>query len=245
MNRSVVLIPLAFVLGGLVGYWGPSEDVRELKARAEAAPEKPAAASGFGSFAQIVRIPEAANPHRMRRRQAEREAAEAAKAKPETNGVATADTEDAQDAVRRPPISPEDLRARIDEAAAFWRTRADMARAKAIEKLGLDEAGAARFDEALAAMNDRLRDSLQTIADMLENQESMTPEIGVRLMGDLATTVAEAYAGVGTCVDESRRGEVSSLQLIDFVDPSVAEPLIAVQGKLEGAPFLPSGRGRR
>ena len=247
--KNFVWIPLAFILGGLVGYWGPSEDVRELKARAEAAPAAQAPANGFGSFAQLVNIPESANPRRMRRRQAEREAAAKAAQEDPSDKGSTNETNVASveqpSPVQRPAISPEDLRARIDEAAAFWRTRVEIARAQTIEQLGLGSDGVAKFDEALASMNGRLRESLQTIADMLADEEAMTPEIGVRLMGDLATTLAEAYDGVGACVDESRRGEISELQLVNFIDPSVAEPLIAVQGKLQGTPFLPGVRNRR
>ena len=92
-------------------------------------------------------------------------------------------------------------------------------------------------------MNDRIRESIQTIADALANEEKMTHETNVRLMGDLATSIAEAYDDVGECVDASRRGEVSEMMLFEFIDPSVAEPLIAVQDKLEG--MGPTGGGRK
>ena len=62
------------------------------------------------------------------------------------------------------------------------------------------------------------------------------------LMGDLCTTLAESYDEIGQCVGEDRRGEISSLELHNFVDPSVAEPLISVQGKLGGLGMGPGGR---
>ena len=52
-------------------------------------------------------------------------------------------------------------------------------------------------------------------------------------MGDVATSLAEAYDTIGTCVDEGHRDEVSRLELVSFIDASVGEPLIAVQDKLE------------
>ena len=49
-------------------------------------------------------------------------------------------------------------------------------------------------------------------------------------------------------VPEEQRGEASKLELTDFIDPAVAEPLIAVQDKLDNMPE-PGGRrfprGRR
>ena len=61
----------------------------------------------------------------------------------------------------------------------------------------------------------------------------MTPELGVRLMGDVSTALAETYDAIGACVGEGKRDEVSNMNLADFIDPSVAEPFVAVQDKLE------------
>ena len=88
-------------------------------------------------------------------------------------------------------------------------------------------------------MNARLRDSMQAIADALVNEQEATPEIGIRLMNDISAVMVEAYDQIGGCVDAASRGAVSELNLVEFIDPSVAEPLIAVQDKLE------FGRGRR
>ena len=131
-------------------------------------------------------------------------------------------------------FDPEDLRARIDEAAELWRTRIELKRATTIEKLGLDEKEAEAFDAALATMNEKLRDTMQALADELASSSAeMTPELGVRLMGDFATSVAEAYDSLGAVVDEGRRAEISQLQLYEFVDPAVAEPLVNVQDRLK------------
>jgi hypothetical protein len=57
------------------------------------------------------------------------------------------------------------------------------------------------------------------------------------MMGDLSTAMAEAYDRIGECAGKEFRGEVSKLNLVDFVDPSVAEPLIEVQHKLDAFPM--------
>jgi hypothetical protein len=51
-------------------------------------------------------------------------------------------------------------------------------------------------------------------------------------MGEVAISLSETYDALGTTVDAEKRGDISRLQLVEFVDPSVAEPLIAVQDKL-------------
>lgn len=247
MNKTIVLLPLAFVLGGMAGFFGPNEELQALKQRQAEEARKPAAkaANGFGSFAQLVNIPDAASMKRRPRPRPTKESNAAAPAA-DTNAAPEHVVVEAPDAPPEPPkeLDPEDLRLRLEEAAELWRTRADMAKAKAIEKLGLDAAGEAGFNDAVAAMNDKLRDSMQTIADLLADQEAMTPELGVRLMGDLSTTLAESYDAVGGVTTEDHRGDVSNLQMIDFIDPMVAEPLIAVQGKLNGPFGMPGGRRR-
>ena len=113
-------------------------------------------------------------------------------------------------------------------------------------KAELDAAGAAKMDETLTAMNERIRESMQAIAETLAAQEEMTPELGFRLMGDLSATLADTYDALGEVAGAAHRAEVSKLTLVDFVDPMVAEPLIAVQDKLEHPVRLAprGGRGR-
>jgi hypothetical protein len=81
------------------------------------------------------------------------------------------------------------------------------------------------------------------MATLLSRQEKMTPELGLRLMGDATTIMAETYEKIGACVPAERRAEVSEMQVFDFIDPGVAEPLIAVQDKLED--FQPHPKGSR
>jgi hypothetical protein len=236
----IVWLPLVFIAGGLVGYYGPAEELRSRDVREQEEKAKPKSKNAFGSFTELVNIPEVAKrPRRVKDQGATMgsgssvspagsdPAGSASDSAAETNATAEAT------APRRKRVAPEDLRARIDEAAELWRTRIEIARASAIEKLGLDDKGAESFNDAIEDMNAKLRESIQIVADRVASAEAMTPELGIRLMGDIATSLAEAYDAIGTCVDEDHRGEVSRLQLTDFIDPSVGEPLIAVQDKLE------------
>lgn len=237
----IVWLPLVFVAGGIIGYYGPAEELRARNAREqEEKAKKSKTRNAFGSFTELVNIPDVAKrPRRVKDTGATMgadpsvspagsdPAGSASDSAAETNATAEAT------APRRRRVAPEDLRARIDEAAELWRTRIEIARASAIEKLGLDDKGAELFNDAIEDMNAKLRESIQIVADRVASSESLTHELGVRLMGDIATSLAEAYDAIGTCVDEDHRGEVSRLELTNFIDPSVGEPLIAVQDKLE------------
>ena len=233
----IVWLPLVFIAGGLVGYYGPAEELRSRDVREKEEKTKAKPKNAFGSFTELVNIPEVAKrPRRVK------------ETEPATNTTAVAGrlgeaplpgesaggrVGDAPLPEKRRRVAPEDLRARIDEASELWRTRIEIARASAIDKLGLDDKGAESFNDAIEDMNAKLRESIQIVADRVASSESLTQELGVRLMGDIATSLAEAYDAIGTCVDEDHRGEVSRLELTNFIDPSVGEPLIAVQDKLE------------
>ena len=244
MNKAIVLLPLAFVLGGVVGYWNNADDVRIYKEKAAEAEKRAASGKkggggdGFGTFTQMMQIPKEAKRPPSRKAPPPAEGGQ-------TNDVAVAEGAPAQEETVEINFNPEDLRARIDEAADLWRARIDVAKAAAVERLGLDSAGQQKFEASLTAMNDRIRDSIQTIAEGIANDEKMTHETNVRLLGDLATTLAEAYDEIGECVDEKRRGEVSEMMLLEFIDPSVAEPLISVQDKIDGLGPMEDGRDRQ
>ena len=139
---------------------------------------------------------------------------------------------------------PDDLAARIDEAQEMWATRVDVARAQWKAKLKLSGEAERAFDEALQEMNEKLYASAQELARRLASEEKMTPELGFRLMGDTSTILAETYDKVGEILPQGQRAEVSEMQMIDFIDPAVAEPLIDVQDKLEGFSMRP-GMGEK
>ena len=233
----IVWLPLVFIAGGLVGYYGPAEELRSRDVREQEEKTKAKPKNAFGSFTELVNIPDVAKrPRRVKDTEPatnKNDVAGRVEDAPLPGESASGRVGDAPLPEKRKRVAPEDLRARIDEASELWRTRIEIARASAIEKLGLDDKSAESFNDALEDMNAKLRESIQIVADRVASAEAMTPELGIRLMGDIATSLAEAYDAIGTCVDEDHRGEVSRLQLTDFIDPSVGEPLIAVQDKLE------------
>ena len=251
--KAYLWLPLACLLGYLVGSWGAQDELRSFRSHARDVKQNAAAKpGGFDAFAQMVKIPESAR--RSRRPRPDRPKAPlpsiaatnkvtakhapapppAAKEKPDvvtsTNAVP-------------PRLSPEDLRARIEEAQDLWRTRVDLARAQWKSKLKLEGEAEKAFDAALQEMNERLYDSVAALAGLLEEKDRMTPELGLRLVGETTTILAETYDKIGACAAPGMREEVASMQMVDFIDPGVAEPLIDVQGKLENFP-APRRRNR-
>ena len=241
--KNWIALPLAAILGIVAGSWGPREDLKLLKEqRAEAASVKRASdSSGFGAFAKMVNIPDVAKrpakPPKPKKPSADKVAAPTNPPPDAADNPAIEQSEQSEQAVpprQRPRLSREDLRARIDEAAELWRTRVELSKTQWKSKLGISgEQDSAAFDGAVNKMNEALLDTMTALAEEIDRADKMTPELGLRLMGDASRVMAEAYDDLGALVPESRRGEVSDLPVFEFIDPSVAEPLIGVQDKLD------------
>ena len=244
-------LPLACLVGYLIGSWGAQDELRSFRSHARDVKQNAAAKpGGFGAFAQMVKIPESAR--RSRRARPDRQKAPlpsiAVTNKVATSKVATKQVPVPPPAAKAKPdvvtstnampprLSSEDLRARIEEAQDLWRTRVELARAQWKAKLKLTGEGEKAFDAALQEMNERLYDSVAALAGLLEGKDSMTPELGLRLVCETTTILSETYDRIGACASPEMREEISTMQMVDFIDPGVAEPLIDVQGKLENFP---------
>ena len=239
-------IPLAAIAGVIAGSWGPREDLESYKesVQAERTQKKVSGTAGFDAFAKLANIPDVAK-RRPKARTNEVERVEKGEKgerveeieKVETNGVEVVEQ-------RRPQLSREDLEARIEEAAELWNTRVELAKTQWKGKLGIkDEKSSAAFDSAVATMNEALRDTMEALAEEIEKAGKVSPELGLRMMGDLTRNMAEAYDAIGAAVPPERRADVSEIPVHEFIDPMVAEPLIGVQDKLEGG-FMGRGGSR-
>lgn len=56
----IVWLPLVFIAGGLVGYYGPAEELRSRDVREQEEKAKPKPRNAFGSFTELINIPEVA-----------------------------------------------------------------------------------------------------------------------------------------------------------------------------------------
>ena len=255
--KAYLWLPLACLAGFIVGSWGAHDELQAFQKHAKESKEKSAARQGgFDTFARMVKIPEAAKRPRRPKKPGKADAASpiAVRAagggksapstvKPKTDqAAATSQEAKAADGDRPRRLSPEDLRARIEEAQELWRTRVDVARAQWKTKLKLTGDAEKAFDTALQDMNERLYDSVSALAGILSEKDEMTPELGLRLVGETTTILAETYDKIGACAAPGDRDEIARMQMTDFIDPGVAEPLVDVQGKVDG--LIRGGRGR-
>ena len=238
-------LPLVCLVGFVVGSWGAKEELRAFKESVkEGQKEAARKVGGFDTFANMVKIPELARRPRKGRRSAKKgvkaastnavHVSEVSQNAVQGNQSTNAVSEKYPESKTPPRLSREDLRARIEEAQDLWRTRVDVSRAQWKDKLKLSGESEKAFDSALQEMNERLYDSIAAVADLVADMETMTPELGLRLVGETSAIMAETYDRIGACVPQEMRSDVSSMQMVDFVDPGVAEPLIGVQGKLDG-----------
>ena len=235
-------IPLAGIVGVVAGSWGPREDLARFKetVREERTQKKASGATGFDAFARLANIPDVAKRQPKARTnelaRSVRHLAPVSGGNRQTNVAAVAEAKAGEvepKTDRR--LSREDLRARIEEAADLWQTRVELAKTQWKEKLGISgQTESESFESAIGTMNESLRDSMQVLADEIERAGKMTPELSLRMMGDAARVMAEAYDAIGASLPDERRADVSELPVFEFIDPMVAEPLIGVQDKLDG-----------
>jgi hypothetical protein len=245
--KALLWLPLACLAGFIVGSWGAHDELRAYQESVKEERNRTAKkVGGFDTFASMVKIPEMTRRPRKTKRVAKKSTVGLDSNK--VDNVEFVKSNDVNSLTNTPPAarktpprrSVEDLGVRIEEAQDLWRTRVDIVRAQWKERLKLSGEKEQAFDAALQEMNERLYDSVATVAELIAGREEISPELGLRLVGETTAIMSETYDKIGACVPQEMRSEVSSIQIVDFVDPGVAEPLIGVQGKLEG--MRPSSR---
>jgi hypothetical protein len=240
MPRSVIWITLALLCGLVLGAWGPRSDlaaarnrIRELEARLK---EPRAGAGRLRSVTDMLRIPAGDERDKTAGEAAGDPDMEVAEAK-------AGDSSSALSGDRNGPTnapSPQDLRKRIDEAAELWRVRSDVARNSFVSNAGLDRGQTANFDVLMAAMNIRLATSISNWVGRVSEKEQLTAEDGARIINELSSHFVLTYDELDRKLQPGwREGAGESFDLITFVDPSVASPLIGIEDRLGRA------RGRR
>jgi hypothetical protein len=254
MRGGWIFIPVACVLGILIGSWRPRTQVRNLtrqlgESRNGAAKQRGDSPEGFDTFARMVNIPdEAAKKPRFASDKplftgtATNATDTLAMSRTEDGGATNAEESVAQAASEEPGrrerpsrLAPEDLRARIAEAQELWSTRVDIARAQWLERLGMaDEASAQVFDDTVNGMNDRLHALMQEMADdVAAGRRRVDHAFGARLISDVTGILAETYESLSTALPEEKVAEAGKMQMTDFIDPAVAEPFVQIQSQFD------------
>ena len=261
MRAGWVFVPVACVVGILIGSWRPRAQVRDLtrqleESRKGTSKQRADSPEGFDTFTRMVRIPdEAGKKPRFASNKplftgTATNSTDASIATTEAGGVTNAQETVAQSAPEEPRrrgrpqrLAPEDLRARIAEAQELWSARVDLARAQWLDRLGMsDEASARVFDDAVNGMNDRLHALAQELADeVASGRRRVDHASGARFISEVSGVMADTYEAISADLPEDKVAETGKMQLTDFIDPAVAEPFILIQAQFEEG-FAEEGR---
>jgi len=242
--KSMAWIPVALLAGLALGGWPARDKVRRLEAEAEQLRKemksRDRGAGALGQVAQMIRLPDsgAARPPKPAPPAADGTGAQEPEAGATTNAPARRGPPLA--ALRPRPGDERSLRERIDAGMDAWRVRSDIARDTFVGKAGFDAAQAAQFDVLTQAMNLRIRDRLDLFAGEIRSGAEVTPESGAKMIHDLSGIVVMTYGELDRTLPSWRAAEMERFDIGDFIDPSVAEPLIGIEDELRRA-----DRGRR
>jgi hypothetical protein len=235
--KLLAWIPVALLLGLALGAWPAKNELKQLRDETEKlrkeAKSRSAGAGTLGQLTQMMRIPDQAPPPKP----------EAAKPAATNAAVAAEGDSTNRPPRRRPPFAemrprPGDdrsMRERIDAGMDAWRIRSDIARNNFISKAGFDAAQAAQFDVLTQAMNLRLKDRLSKFADEVKSGKKITPESGARIINDLSGAVVMTYDEMDRTLPDWRKDDLGRFEMADFIDPSVAEPLIDIESEIRRA----------
>lgn len=240
--KSAFFLPFVLLLGLVIGGWAPKEELRSARKELDVLNAKLSdrdKSQRFDAFTRIVQIPDrakqpkpqAARPSPAHAYETNAAARPAAAAEAPTNTVSKK-----ADPKKEAPPKPEDLRARIDEAKELWKTRVDIARAQWIDRLKLTPDGTAQFDNAINTMNENLYAAMQNLADAVGSADTLTPEAGLRSFNEMTSVLVQTYDTLDAVIPDAQQAEAAKMELTDFIDPAIAEPLVAVQDKLENLP---------
>jgi hypothetical protein len=241
---------LALLVGLVLGGWGPKSDLRKAREEIDQLKKQVhtrTSHAGLDGITSLLRIPEGGTPARTG---AAKPAPVAVSVTVSTNTAATAgepprrrprhrDSEDEDD-----PTSPDrqTLQERLKTASNLWKTRADLARNAFVSNVTTSGVQASQFDLAVADMNLRLGSAIREWADLIKQEQTLTPETGIRMMHALSSELVQTYDQFDETMPadwRTRAGE--KFQVFDLIDPQVAMPLteIEVQLRMHRSPTPP------
>jgi len=255
--RGWIFVPLALLFGLAIGSWGPRSDLRTAKAELEATKkllkDHSRRRGDLDGITRLIGIDERArggakgrpSPGTAHPAGGAPDGAQPAPSAEATNehvsfsvGIGPDGRSVAEVSTNRAADDPADQRKlgeRIDEAIELWKTRSDIARSTLLANLELTPEQALQFDVLVRAMNLRIGNTLQTLADNLKTNQDLNTESAIRVANDVTGAVIVGYKDLDrTLPDGWRQKAGKEFTLTDFVDPNVARPLIEVEDKLQG-----------
>ena len=235
--KGWVFVPVALVVGLVLGGWGPRQEAHRLKSELELArstsPRSGMGGTALGALGQILPVTARAPVP--------------PDAKPEV-GASGSQAHDAAGGDVARDVEPGgtegmNVREQMDMIMDAWRMRSDLVRSTFIANNALNAAEAAQFDTLIAAMNLRIKNDIQKFADQISAESTMSEEDGLKLMSQLSSHVLQAYEDMDTSMPASwRAASGTEFSMADLVDPSVAEPLIGLEDRIQPIRHRPQWR---
>ncbi len=232
VRRSIlggaVWIPLALIVGIVLGGQGLRRDLARTQAELELARSKARPSQErLDPLMQMVAVPPAETPGPESSRAESRAPREV-----EVRGED--DPSDATELLSAQTESPQSLEERLESVRDLWQVRVDIARDSFVSNAALDRDDTDRFDMIISAMNLRIRDEFKAVAAIIAEKEDFTPEdftrVAHRITGAMAFTYDEMDRSLTSGWRESAGTE---LDMFDFIDPAVTEPLLEVESLLD------------
>jgi hypothetical protein len=236
-NWIWLTLPALFLGGLMVGRWNPAPPSSVSGRRGVSAPtslERPRTAA-LSPVTGMLRIPDRVDPPP---RPENPDDSDPESHTPESEGEPRRRRDRRE---RQEGSEGQTLQERIAWAADAWRLRADIARDTFLADAGLGREDSAQFDVLMHAMNLRVGDAVEAWVETVQTRDTVAPEDGVRLMHDVAGALVLTYDEMDRTLPSGWRSSAGSrFDLLTFVDPAVAMPLVGIEDKLEEA-----GRNRR
>lgn len=232
-------VVMALLVGLVLGSWGPRSDLRRAKEEIEDMKRRMARGWTQGGevegVRQMLRIP---GNDAVRKRAVERAKRTAPSARTPVGRTEPAQSS-SQSVAHAAVTTNADAGLEwdaddIERAAKFWNTRAAIARNSFITNAKLDTKQTDRFDTLVAAMNLRLETGISNWVQGVKAKGAANTEDGIRLMNDLSTAVVLTYDEMDRSMPPDWRKQAGDkFELVNFVDPVVAAPLMDVEGLMK------------
>ena len=131
--------------------------------------------------------------------------------------------------------SPQNISEAIEAAQDLWKIRSAQSRELLIESLNLTESEVERFDEITSEMNNKLRDEIARTVEELKSRETLTSEDGLKMVNHISGILINAYDQTDTYFPPGWRDDMNEdTDLLNFIDPSVAVPLLDLENIPDG-----------
>ena len=217
--KSFIIMPFIFLLGLLIGAWQPRAQVAQLREELETANDLLKTDARKGS--RRLDVSEMLGIEDVER------APSAARKSAGTNAAPSAAEEAIAEAAPESTNDPARAGFDLDDAIDAWQVRVDLARTAFISNAKLDSTQIMLFDQTMDTMNLTIGETIDYFAANMDGAEQIHPEVGYRIIDAVMDTMVSTYDTIDQFAPEDwRRSAGENFDLINFIDPEVARPLV-------------------